>query len=236
MNRRDASLTGTEANVAVARPSFLEQVQGLIERTYRFDRRISDVGSFIIGEEGFRRIYEDPEPPQTARLLLRLDASGQVRARLFFPRELLKILERNHPLRSIHSGNVDALGTLVEELDHLLLLAERSRRGWQTSLLEMEFQANVTKLLVTGQLMARHMRRPLDTQARSWVRWHVLEKGTFSDPDRAVRHRYEEARRLARKVADHLERLEPAHRLVWLRRFARTPGPRRLREADRLAA
>ena len=131
---------------------------------------------------------------------------------------------------------MDALVALVEELDHLLLLADRARRGAETSLLDMEVQANVTKALVLRQLVGRHLGRPLRIPEESWARWHALEKGRFVDPDPDVRRRYTEARRLARKVLNHLDGLDPAARLAWLRRFARTPGPKRIREAERLAA
>jgi len=217
------------------RTSFLEQIQGLIERTYGLDTGISDVGAFLVGDEGIRRLYGQGLRAG-ARLLVRCAPDGRLFVRLYYPDALVSHLERHHPLRELHSGNVDALVALVEELDHLLLLADRARRGAETSLLDMEVQANVTKALVLAQLVGRHLGRPLRFPEKSWARWHALEKGRYVDPDPEVARRYAEARRLARKILDHLDGMEPPARLAWLRRFARTPGPRRIREAERLAA
>lgn len=217
--------------------SLLEQVQGLIERTYRLDTGIREIGDFLVGDQGVRRIYDDAAASlHRARLLVREKSDGSVSVRIYYPDELVDHLERNNPLRGVHAGNVDALGDLVEELDHLLLLADRVRRGGVASLLEMELQANVTKVLVLRLLLRRHLGRPLGGAERRWVRWHILEKGFFREDDADVRRRYEAARRLALAVVDHLDGLAPAGRLSWLRAFARTPGPRRVREAARLAA
>ena len=44
------------------------------------------------------------------------------------------------------------VGVLVEELDHFLVLAARTRRGVPVSLLELELHANVTKDLVVRRM------------------------------------------------------------------------------------
>lgn len=38
-------------------PSLLESLQGLIERTYRMETGVRDIGRYIIGDEGYRRFY-----------------------------------------------------------------------------------------------------------------------------------------------------------------------------------
>jgi len=217
--------------------SFLEQLQGIIERTYAYESAMPDLGAFVIGDRGARILYglEEPAPLQ-AKLLLRASSDGRVRARIYYPDALVRLLETHHPLRALHSGNIDALMTLVEELDHFLLLVDRAHKGTPTSLLEMEFQANITKVLVTRQILARHLSRPLQPAETHWIRWHVLDKGRFTAPEPHVRQRYTDARRLARGVLRHLDGLEAHSRLCWLREFVRTPGPRRIRQADLLAA
>jgi hypothetical protein len=40
-------------------PSLLERVQGLLERTYRMETGVDDIGRFVIGDEGYRRLYRD---------------------------------------------------------------------------------------------------------------------------------------------------------------------------------
>lgn len=216
-------------------PSLIEQIQGLIERTYALDTGIDDLAPYLVGDEGVRELHGDePDARRGARLLIRKGASGSFRLLVYFPDALVRRLEKHHPLRELHRGNIDALATLVEELDHLLLLADRARRGGQTSLLEMELQANVTKVLVIRQILGRHLGRPPRTDERAWIRWHVLEKGSFIEPEGEDNRRYEEARKLAGRIIGYLDALPAVARLAWLRRFARTPSPRRLREAARL--
>jgi len=61
--------------------SLLELLQGLIERTYRMDTGVAEIGRYVIGDEGYRRFYghrppslRAPEESRAARSAARLAA------------------------------------------------------------------------------------------------------------------------------------------------------------------
>jgi hypothetical protein len=238
--------------------SLLEQLQGLIERTYELSTGIDDIGAFVIGDEGLRALYGDtplagkvsesqaaqdllalrlepgrtaviptsgavleaPPHPLTARTLVRQEGEG-LRLTLYYPDALVEHLENHPPLRALDERNVDAFAVFVEELDHLLHIAHRQRAGVSITLLELEWQANVTKAEVVRHLLARRLApRPLGHSEERWVLFHLFDKHEFAEEDAEVLARYREAARLARRTLDLLESLPPADRLASLRGFA----------------
>ena len=252
--------------------SLLEQMQGLIERTYDLSTGIEDIGAFVIGDEGLRELYGDtpildrvpeeggapdapaatspdgavaaiasgapaagafaadhPALPAGARTLVR-EADGSLRLSLYYPDTLIEHLEAHHPLRGLDEGNIDAFAVFVEELDHLLHIAHRMRSGRETTLLELEWQANVTKALVTRHFLARRIApRPLGEAEERWMRFHLFEKLEFTGDDPEIVARYREASRLALRTLAALDPLDPAARLTELRAFARRSFPDKLR-------
>ncbi len=203
--------------------SLLEQLRGLIERTYGFESGLDDLGRFVVGNAGYRRFYGGREAltridseTTHARTLVR-EAPGALRACIYYPDELIEVLERHPPQRGLAEENVDAFSTLVEELDHLLLIVWRKRQGRPVSLFELELQANVTKHLVLAHFLAAGRKR-LAPQERIWLRLHLFEKGVYVDDDPDVAERYRQAARSAIQFIDGLPRAV-RRRLTLLRRF-----------------
>lgn len=216
------------------RRSLLERLQGIIERTYDLQTGVSDIGRFVIGDAGYRRIYGGLEKgggmvhkvgsaASGARTLLRQSDEG-LAVSVYYPDTLVACLERNDPTRRLDDGNVDAFAVLVEELDHFLVIAERYRTDGVLSLLDLELHANVTKYLVLKMFVAKLRGvRCLARADGAWIRYHLFEKGEFADPDAEVRDRYREAARLAARYVSALDSLHAARRLPELRRFHRMP-------------
>ena len=214
--------------------SLLERLQGVIERTYDLSTGVRDIGRFVIGDEGYRRIYADLEARGDvvqkvagsavtgARTLLRQTHDGALSVSVYYPDELIGCLERNDPTRRLDDANVDAFAALVEELDHLLVIADRYRANGELSLLELELHAEVTKYLVLALFVARMRRsRNLPATDLAWIRWHLFHKRTYADPDPAVRDRYRDASRLASRYVSRLDTMHPADRPRELRLFHR---------------
>lgn len=208
----------------MTRAPLVRVVQGLLERTYAGTSSVGDVSRFVIGDAGYRRLYGAADVRQVAgnldagaRTLVRETEEG-VRASIYFPDALIATLESHPPQHGLGDENVDAFGALVEEVDHLLLLAERVEAGRPCTLLELEFHANVSKDLVLSRFLAG--RRPrLSRRERLWLRWHLFHKPDWDHHAPEVRRRYHDAARWGLRFLERLERCPPAERVTALRRF-----------------
>lgn len=222
--------------------SLLETTQGLLERTYGMRRVVNDVGAYVIGDHGYRRFYAAAQPVEVpasvpgsdARTLVRETEEG-VKVCVYYPNELIRGLERNPPQHGVFDANVDAFATLVEELDHLLCIAERVDEGRPVSLFELELHANVSKHLVLSRFLAGSGNR-VGAGRKAWLRYHLFFKGSFVDDEPGVRQRYRDASRWGLRFLTGLERLPVCGRIEALRRFHRTGVTGKTRLIEKLAA
>ena len=227
--------------------TLLATTQGLLERTYATASGIDDLGRFIIGDLGYRRLLSRHEPIQvvrdghfvpvaaggmgdTPRVLVRPRGRGAALS-IYFPDALIARLEERPPAAVLDDRNVDDFAAFVEEIDHFLMLCEGYSRGRDMHLLALETRANVSKALVVSHFLGRLAgRRRLHPDQRRWMRYHLFGKKRFSDPDPRVRRRYKDARRFALRLLGRLEEL-PAHgRIRELRRWNSLPAPLQVRE------
>lgn len=227
------------------RGPLLHHLKRIIESTYDLDTGVVDIAPFLIGDEGYARLYSGRPVvqkvagsalPATARTLVRSE-DGALRMCIYYPDRLVENLEKNDPSRGLGDENVDDFATLVEELDHFLVIADRHRAGGATSLLELELHANVTKALALGLFVVKiRGARRLRAEDRAWVRHHLFGKCEYVEDDPDVRARYRDAAALAVRYLDHLERI-PAHsRPAELRRFHRRSHHQKIDQISRLTA
>lgn len=217
--------------------SLLEAICGLLRRTYALEAPLQPIARYVIGDRGLRSLYRGApgevrsEAGDGARLLVRETEAG-VRACIYYPDAMIRRLEAAPPQRGLNDGNVDAFAVLVEELDHLLVAAERAHAGRGVSLLEMELQANVSKDLVLSRFLAGRGPRLAPAQ-RLWLRHHLFHKRAYSDRDPEVRARYDRASRFALRFLERLERVPSRGRVGTLRRFHRACLSEKLQMIER---
>jgi len=211
--------------MSVVQP-LVEVLKSLIERTYGIPSLIGDLAPFIVGDEGFRRLYAGAGGDahrSGARVLVR-ESPGPLRAAFYCPDSLVRHLERFNPLYGLGDVNVGEFGVLVEEIDHLVTLAHRASEGRAVTLLELEHHANVTKYLAVMHFLGRQTgRRQVAEPLRQWARHHLFER--LSGGDGAAERRYREAARLAWQYLRIFETLAPRERSVEIRAFHRRPFP-----------
>ncbi len=216
--------------------TLLESLDGLLRRTYALEASLLPIGRYVIGDAGYRALYPNgaegagSATGDGARLLVR-ETDGGVRACIYYPDAMIRRLEQNPPQHGLDDDNVDAFAVLVEELDHLLVAAERAHAGRQISLLEMELQANVSKDLVLSRFLARGG-RCLTPERRTWLRERLFHARAFVDPAPEVRRRYDDASRYALRFLEAFDRVPRQARLSRLRRFHRAPLPEKLVMAE----
>ena len=229
----------------------LDRLQGLLERTYSMSPGLGDLAPFVIGDQGYRCLYAGAngdahrdDPARTAgaartagigaRTLVR-DTEEGVRLCIYYPDRLVRHLEAYPPERGLGDDNVDAFATLVEELDHLLVLAERAGHCRPSTLFDLELHANVSKYLVLSRFLSQGRGR-LGPRRRTWLRYHLFHKGSWAGSTEAERARYRDAARWALRFLDAAERPGRAgaapHRL---RMFHVADAPGKLELIERMA-
>lgn len=219
----------------------LESVRGLIERTYAMRPALGDLGAFVIGDRGWRELYAEREIQSQAgsahgdgaRILLRETEDG-LQARVYFPDAMIHRLEAHPPQRGLHEENLPAFATFVEEIDHLLFVAERFAEGRPVSLFELELHANVSKHMVLARFLAGTADR-LNSRQRLWLRL-ALYGERFLDQDARARERYHAARRYAVRLIDGLADRQRSTQIDVLRRFHRSDAAGKVELIARLAA
>ncbi|TDI35519.1 MAG: hypothetical protein E2P03_00480 [Acidobacteria bacterium] len=227
--------------------SLLATTQGLLERTYATVSGVGDLGRFVIGDMGYRRLLRDHDPIQvvntgvqahvshagtgdTPRVLVRQWHQGAALS-IYFPDALIARLESRPPTAVLDDGNVDDFADFVEEIDHFLVLYDGICRGREMHLLALETRANISKALVVSHFLGRLSgRRRLGPDQRQWVRYHLFSKKRFNDPDPVVRRRYRDARRFALRLLERLEGLSARQRIRELRRWNSLPAQEKMRE------
>lgn len=222
--------------------TLLETVRGLLERTYRIRACLSDLGSFVIGDLGYRELYGSSRGEfdvgsagiRSAKTLIREMHDGTAVC-VYFPDSLIRCLEAFPPQYGLGAENLDAFATFVEEIDHLLVVAERTYRRRPVSLFELELHANVSKYLVLARFLAGS-RDSLEPAKRLWLRHRLFDQVRYCDEDPAVRDRYRDAARWAQRLLYGLAPLGRAARVDALRQFHRSSLSEQLRQISRLAA
>jgi hypothetical protein len=209
--------------------SLLARLHRLIERSYDWNTGIEDVGPFVLGDAQYRRLFQEkeffeelPESDPGPRTLMTWQGPW-IRLSIYYPDALIAGLEKKNPLRRLDEENVGPLSVLVEELDHLLMLAWCARHRRRVGLMELEFHANITKFMVVAHLVSRLSRRPrLTRRQRLWVMHHLFH-GAGDGLPAPFCQRYHTAARLAVRFIAHLESMPGSDRLRALRRVARKP-------------
>jgi len=213
----------------------------VLERTYHMRSGIDDPGRFVVGDRGFAQLYGGVELASRvgaatgdgATTVVR-DSPAGLRVTVYYPARMIRQLARFPPQHGLSEQNVDAFATLVEELDHLLVIADRAVASRPLTMFELELHANVSKHLVLCRFLAG--REPkLAPADRIWLRHHLFNKLRFTEPDRLVRQRYRDARRWAIRLIDALPRLEPRARVGTLREFHRAAPRDKVELIDRLS-
>jgi hypothetical protein len=203
----------------------IESIRGLLQRTYLIQSGLSEIGPFVIGDEGYLRLYGSPharrEVPSPrivgAKTLVRETREG-VAACIYFPDGLIHKLEAFPPQRGLVEENVEAFATFVEEIDHLLVIAERSRLGRPVSLFELELHADVSKYLVLARFLAGRADR-LRPAEKIWLRRRLFEAERYCNEDPRARERYRDAARWAVRLIVAADSLAPGERIDTLRSF-----------------
>ncbi len=205
----------------------IEELQRKIEKTYALDTGITNIEEFVIGDKGYKEFYVQEEIRTVvnnnsgSQVFIR-DMGNTLKVSIYYPDELIKVLEDNDPRIGLHDDNIDACASFVEELDHFLFIAQNFKFKRPFSLLELELQANVTKYLVLKYFIALQNKsirlREFD---KEYIRYHLFYKRKYDIEDPIEKTRYEDAKIFGMIYTSYIDLLSHEDRLRDLRQFSR---------------
>ena len=217
--------------------SLLEQVHGLLARTYQV-QPIRRLDQFVIGEAGWERRARGDAEAQTAQPTPQVwieEQSDFLRLALYLPSQLVSTLERYPPTHGLHDENIKAFATFVEEIDHLMKVVDRHRRGIKVSPVELELQANISKHLVLSRFCVNR-NGVVSAKKRAWLHAHLFGRVDFVESEEHLQDRYRDAARYAVRFLSAWKKLPPTMRLRVLRKFYRDSMQQKIRRIKKLAA
>ncbi len=214
----------------------IEELQRKIEKTYALDTGITNIDEFVIGNKGYKEFYAKEKirtvvnnSHSRSQVFIR-DGGNRLRISIYYPDELIKVLEDNDPRLGLHDDNIDACASFVEELDHFLFIAQNYKLNRPFSLLELELQANVTKYLVLKYFIALQNKSVrLSKSDKEYIRHHLFYKRKYDIEDDAEMKRYEDAKIFGMIYTKHIDLLSHEDRLRDLRQFSRMTCPSKIK-------
>lgn len=119
----------------------------------------ADPADYVISTDILEALKGEPTAQHGSQVLVHIDddedGSPQCNLALYFPDHIKEQLDSCNPLASLSLANLNSVWVVIEELSHFLLLATRSLKDQQTTALELEWQAEIDKLLMTAALLSQ---------------------------------------------------------------------------------
>ncbi len=217
----------------------IEELQRKIEKTYALDTGIINIEEFVIGNNGYKKFYAKEKIKTVvnssysrSQVFIR-DIGDRLKVSIYYPDELIKVLEDNDPRIGLHDDNIDACASFVEELDHFLFIAQNFKLNRPFSLLELELQANVTKYLVLKYFIALQNKSVrLSKGDKEYIRHHLFYKRKYNIDDPSERKRYEDAKIFGITYTKYIDLLSHEDRLQDLRKFSRMTCSSKIRHVQ----
>ena len=175
----------------------VNEIEDLLARTYQFPIQTSII-NHVFHESDSKHHPDLSFDSNNAQILLYPNKSDEedIFIGFFCPQKLLKELIYQNPLAHLSTNNLNSLLVLIEEISHFHLIINRISKGRLTSKLELEWQGEVDKVLISSIIMRRQSG---DSHLLPLIR-KIFDQASFHNPDT----HYREASKFAARFWYHL--------------------------------
>ncbi|WP_455205190.1 hypothetical protein [Kaarinaea lacus] len=201
----------------------LEQLQCHLEDIYEVQTQ-HRVHDFLINDAALASHLDNGANARELPEKLLIRENGEfVDIALYLDESLLRRLEENDPIQSLHNQNIHDFWTALEGISHFLYFTWNVEYQRGVSLLELELQAEVDKYIVAVWLLEKQLANP----AHKSVHRHLFHNAVFDHRlNEDELFRYRNANDLAAKFCAFIQdciNKRVAHKQILnhLRRFYR---------------
>ena len=113
--------------------------------------------SFLIGAEHLESLSRNSKE---SCVLVAKDSLDEAFVGVYFQPEIIEKIHQDNPFVGLTHKNLHAFWVLIEEISHFVLLTQRMKENRQTSALELEWQAEIDKILISSQLLTQQTEDP----------------------------------------------------------------------------
>lgn len=125
------------------------KIENFIKKYYAIHHTYSAIDHLITQEE-LKKLQHNP---QNRAAVFLLKENDQTFISIYFSQDIQTVITRNNPRSQLNHRNLDAFCVLVEEISHFHLLLTRALHLQQAREVELEWQAEIDKLLVAHHLL-----------------------------------------------------------------------------------
>ena len=131
--------------------ALLEQIEATLRQFYDFSNDHSCVANLISSEE--LEMTDTPALSQRGNVLVMNQGGEELFVGLHYGDRVIQNAVENDPFAKLDAGNLDTFCVLVEEVSHFHLIINRALSQRQVSQLELEWQGEMDKLLLSSTLL-----------------------------------------------------------------------------------
>lgn len=128
----------------------IRQVEKCLESYYRLDMQVSAC-QFTLEKDSYTDLVKrDPESRAEVCLVSDQQTPDEAFLGIYFSDDIKNTLNQAPPQTGLTRDNLDAFTVVIEELSHFHLICQRSLQNRKVSKLELEWQAEIDKVLVSS--------------------------------------------------------------------------------------
>jgi hypothetical protein len=136
-------------NTSIQILNLIDDVEARLRRIYSSSaHRASD----YLADASLLKAHAIEVPQSPAALIVKHDTDTAFVA-LYFNEDILKTLSIEQPTEKLTLQNLNSLCVLIEELSHFHLFMDRATRDQPITKLELEWQAELDKVLIAGSML-----------------------------------------------------------------------------------
>ena len=186
----------------------VKRIEDQIASTYAFPIHISASDCLI--DEPLDK-FSSKNSFRSAVYVHQSPACDEISLGIFIPEDLTQLLCAANPFEKLYHSNLDAFWVFVEEVSHFHLLANRASSDRKVTLLELEWQGEIDKMICAGSLLLKQTGKTYFRQ----LAYLLFEKTIITAENEAL---YREASRIAAqhwyKVLPHIEELPETEKYI----------------------